>query len=216
MKFIKYLFLGIILSSCAIEQDYFFEKKGEVKMNIAIDMGSLFKNLPSDGGNNGLGNIEDSIEANTDIRDSMSEFGITDFEVEFDTATHKLFTNMTFKNMKYFKRFMNKDRDEKLKPIEIDFSSSKFSVKNCAALISDEMLKGLGDSQKGKEGIGDMEMSSFFTFKTTYHFPYQVKEFKSASGKGFISEDKKSIFFNNTLDEFSDEKFNGDLEVFFK
>ena len=216
IRVFKVLFLGMILSSCAIEQDYFFEKNGEVKMDVGVDMSSLFKSMPSSAGDNGLGNIKDSIDANTDIKDSLKEFGITKFEMDFDTNTYKLTSNMVFKDLKHFEKFMNKDRDEKLKPIKVDFSSSKFSVKNCASLISDEMLKGLGESTEGQEGMGDMDMSQFFSFKTTYHFPYQIKDFKSASGKGMLSENKKSISFENTLSEFTDENYNGDLDVSFK
>lgn len=185
-------------------------------MDIGVDMSAMFKSLPAGGGDNGLGNIKDSIDTNTDLKDSMEQFGITKFEMDFDTSTYKLTSNMIFKNLEYFNKFMNKDRAENLKPIKVGFSTSNFSVKNCASLISDEMLKGLGDSQKGDEGMGDMDMSKFFTFKTTYHFPYEVKKFKSAIGKGSLSEDQKSISFDNTLDEFTDEKYNGDLEVSFK
>ena len=183
-------------------------------MDIGVDMSALFKSLPSGSDDNGLANIKDSIDANTDIKDSMEQYGISNFEVDFDTNTYKLTSIMTFKNLEYFEKFMNKDRDESLKPIEVDFSSSSFSVKNCASLMSDEMLKGIGESQKNSEE--GMDMSKFFSFKTTYHFPYEVKKFNSSTGKGMLSEDKKSISFENSLDEFTDEKFNADLEVSFK
>lgn len=211
LKIVKLIFPLIIFSSCAIEQDYFFEKNGEVKMNVGVDMSSLFQSLPSDK-ENGLGNIKDSISANTDIQDSLEQYGITKFEIDFDTNKYLLTSNMVFKNLDYFQKFMNKDREEGLKPIEVKFSSSNFSVKNCASLIPDEMLKGLNNSDKENE---DMDMSKFFTFKTTYHFPYEVDSFKSQSGKGLLSEDKKSISFENSIDEFTDSNFNGDLEVKF-
>ena len=185
-------------------------------MDIGIDMSSLAQNLPNTDGKNGLGSIKDSIDANTDLKDSLKEFGVTDFEMDYDTTTHKLAVNMAFIDLKYFNKFMNKDRDEKLEPIMVKFSPSSFSVKNCASLISDEMLKGLGDTQKGQEGSDGLDMSKFFTFKTTYHFPYAVKDYKSASGNGMLSEDKKSISFNNNLDDFTNDSFNGDLEVNFK
>ena len=212
LKILNFLIPVILLSSCAIDQEYYFEKNGEVKMDVAVDMSSLFKNLPP-GEDSGLGNIKDSISSSTDIQDSLEQYGIKKFDMDFDTTTYKLSTHMLFKDLKYLEKFMNKDRSEDLKPIEIKFSSSKFSVKNCASLIPDEMLQGLNESNDKNE---DMDMSKFFTFKTTYHFPYSVDNYKSESGKGLLSEDKKSITFENSYEEFTNKDFNGDLEVNFK
>lgn len=212
--YIYSIIIGLIFTSCAIQQDYYFEKNGEVKMDISVDMSALFTSLPAGGDNKDFGNIKDSINAQNDIKDSMEHYGITQFDIDFDTTSYKLTSAITFKNIDYFEKFMNKDRDENLKPIKVEFSSSTFSVKNCASLISTEMLKGLGETQKESNDSG-MDMSSFFTFKTTYHFPYKVKNFTSASGKGKLDENKKSISFDNTLSEFTDDNYSGDLQVNF-
>ena len=215
MKVFKYLLILVVLSSCTIEQDYFFEKNGKVDMDVNIDMSRLFQSIPS-GGPTDLANIQDSIDANSDIKDSLKLYGISDFTMNFDTNTYKMLIGMSFKDMKSLNKFMNKDREESQKPIEVAFSKTNFSVKNCASLISNDVLEGLNKNKEGSEDNPEMDMSKFFTFKTTYHFPYEVKEFKSASGKGNLKEDKKSISFDNTLDEFTDDTYNGDLDVTFK
>ena len=97
MKYIKLLVVSLLISSCAIEQDYFFDKSGEVKMDVGVDMSALFKSMPPGSDDKGLGNIKDSIDANTDLKDSMEQFGITKFEMDFDTSTYKLTSNMIFK-----------------------------------------------------------------------------------------------------------------------
>ena len=217
LKFILLLIPIILLSSCEIDQDYHFKENGEVDMNINVDMSGFYKSMPPGTDKKGMGNIKDSINSNIDIQDSLKQYGITKFEMDFDTNTYILKSDMVFKDLKYFNSFMNKDRADSLKPIIVEFSSAKFSVKNCASLMSNELLKGLGNDEPKPESnlSDDMDMGKFFKFKTTYHFPYKVKNYKSATGKGLLSEDKKSISFENSIDEFSDDKFSGDLDVEF-
>ena len=214
LKILSFSIGLLFLSSCAIQQDYYFEKNGEVKMDLEVDMSMLFSQLPSNE-MGGLNSIQDSINANTDIQDSLEEHGVKEFKMEFDTTTHKLVTKVVFEDMKAFTHFMNEDRDKKLKPIDVNFNSSKFTVKNSGALMSNEMLDGLKGSSKGNEGM-DMDMSKFFTFKTAYHFPYEIDTYTYQGGESMLSEDKKSISFNNLFEDFTNEDYRGDMEVKFK
>ena len=161
--------------------------------------------------------IEDSLRGSGAL-DTLKKNGVSEVNFSFDTATYIMNYDMLFIDMVSFTNFMNKDRADSLKPIELTFNKNQFSVKNCASLIAQEMMeafnKGGGDNSEG--GMGDMNMNDFFKFKTTYHFPYEVAKYKSESGKGLLSEDKKSITIENAMNDFSDSKFNGDLTVNFK
>ena len=215
IRIIKFILPILILSSCAINQDYYFEKNGSVKMDVGIDMSQLIAQMPKKDEFSAMdfSNMKDSLNANGTI-DSLKQNGVSEVNFSFDTNTNIMKFDMFFDNMKSFSNYMNHDRDEKLKPIEVVFSKKSFGVKNCSSLISKDMLDAF--NKGGDETTEGMDMDNFFKFNTTYHFPYEVDTYKSESGKGMLSEDKKSITFDNTMSEISDSKYNGDITVKFK
>lgn len=214
-KILKFIIPLIFLSSCAINQDYYFEKNGNVKMDVGIDMSQLLAQIPQTDGSTAMdfSKMEDSLKTNGSL-DSLKQNGVSEVNFSYDSNTNVMKFDMLFDDIKSFSKYMNHDRDKELKPIEVLFNKKSFGVKNCSSLISQEMLDAF--SKEGDGATEGMDMDNFFKFNTTYHFPYEVDSYKSESGKGMLSEDKKSITFDNTMSEITDKKYNGDITVKFK
>ena len=54
LKIIKFILPLLIMTSCAINQDYYFEKNGAVKMDVGIDMSQLMSQMPPSGDNSSM------------------------------------------------------------------------------------------------------------------------------------------------------------------
>lgn len=213
MKLFKFLFPLIILTSCAIEQEYFFQENGEVKMDVGINMSQLMKSMPPGDGDDKMdfSKLKDSLKS-SDIMDSLKEYGITDFDISFDSTTYVMATSMTFKDLKSFNDYMNKNLPDSIEPVKLIFDKKSFSIKNGASLISNDIL---GEMNKGGAETEGMDMSSFMTFKTTYHFPYEIKNV-NYKGESKIGEDGKSLIFDNVLDDFTNQEYFQGFKITFK
>ena len=213
----KFLVPILFLSSCNLQQDYHFETNGEVKMNIILDMSAFLKNMPQGSENTNFSNIKDSIKS-SGIEDSLEQYGLSKFEMNFDTTKQVFTSTMAFKNISYFEKFMNKNRTENLQPISIEFTSSKFVVNNASTLISSTLLQSMSSentNEADNSTFSGIDIDNFITFTTTYHFPYQVEKFTSEKSNGMLSENRKSIIFNNKWSDFKASE-QGNFEVYFK
>lgn len=210
MKNLLLIACTLCLFSCKIQTDYFFEENDEVKMKLKVDMSAVFAMIPATEDEGGFGNVKDSLE-NAGLKDSLLQQGMKDVSIDFDTNTFVLNMAAAFVDFKSYEDYMNKDRDPNAKPIKTTFNATKFKLENCSSLVPEEVIGNLKSDEEGAEQMGAM-----MTFNTVYHFPYKVKELKSKAGNGTIGEDKKSVSFTNTLDDFINDAYDGDFEVSFK